>query len=78
MVTDADGVIDKDVVENPDPVARAKVAFARLDRIHNDTILIVERHFRRAHGVADFTGTIDAALRDRLVLTPARALFDSL
>lgn len=74
----ADEVSAVMAVENADPIARAKIAFERLDRIHNDTILIVERHFRRAHGVADFTGTLDAPLRDRLVLTPARALFDSL
>lgn len=74
----ADEVAIAMAVDHPDPVERAKVAFARLDRIHADTILIVEANFRRAHGVADYTGTVEPSLRDRLVLTPARALFDSL
>ncbi len=65
-------------VEHPDPIARAQTAFATLDRIHGDTIIIVENALRRAHSVLPYTGIIDAATRDQLVITSARALFASL
>lgn len=57
-----------------DPVERAVAAFARLDAIWGDIVACVESGLRGAPCPA----AIDAALRDRLVVTSPRALFAAL
>ena len=60
--------------DGPDPVARAVAAFARLDAIWGEIVASVEAGLRGAPCPAE----IDAAIRDRLVVTSPRALFASL
>lgn len=57
-----------------DPVARAAAAFARLDAIWGEIVASVEAGLRGAPCPA----AIDAAIRDRLIVTSPRALFASL
>jgi hypothetical protein len=57
-----------------DPVARAVAAFARLDAIWGEIVASVEAGLRGAPCPA----AIDAAIRDRLVVTSPRARFASL
>lgn len=57
----------------PDPVARAVAAFARLDAIWGDIAAAVELGLGGAPPTA-----IDAAIRDRLVITSPRARFATL
>jgi hypothetical protein len=57
-----------------DPVARAVTAFARLDAIWGEIVEHVEAGLRGAPCLV----AIDAAIRDRLVVTPSRAMFASL
>ena len=57
-----------------DPVARAAAAFVRLDAIWGEIVASVEAGLRGAPCPA----AIDAAIRDRLVVTSPRALFASL
>ena len=58
----------------PDPVARAVAAFARLDAIWGEVVASVEAGLRGAPCPI----AIDAATRDRVVVTPPRALFGAL
>ncbi|TMQ10665.1 MAG: hypothetical protein E6J90_36045 [Deltaproteobacteria bacterium] len=58
----------------PDPIARAIAAFARLDAIWGDIVAAVEAGLRGAPCPA----AIDAATRDRLVVTSPRAMFAAL
>jgi hypothetical protein len=60
--------------DGPDPVARAVAAFHRLDAIWADIAATVEAGLRGAPCPIE----IDAALRDRLVVTSPRALFAAL
>lgn len=60
--------------DGPDPVTRAVAAFARLDVIWGEIVASVEAGLRGAPCPV----AIDAAIRDRLVVTPPRALFASL
>jgi hypothetical protein len=57
-----------------DPIARAATAFARLDAIWGEIVAGVEAGLRGAPCPVE----IDAAIRDRLVVTSPRALFASL
>jgi len=57
-----------------DPVARAVTAFARLDAIWGEIVAHVEAGLRGAPCPV----AIDAATRDRLVVTPPRAMFAAL
>jgi len=57
-----------------DPIARAVAAFTRLDAIWTEVITCVESGLRGAPCPV----AIDAATRDRLVVTPPRAMFDAL
>lgn len=60
--------------DGPDPIARAVAAFARLDAIWGEIVASVEAGLRGAPCPV----AIDAAIRDRLVVTSPRALFASL
>jgi hypothetical protein len=60
--------------DSGDPVARAVAAFARLDAIWGEIVASVEAGLRGAPCPVE----IDAAIRDRLVVTSPRALFASL
>jgi hypothetical protein len=60
--------------DGPDPVARAVTAFAQLDAIWGEIAACVEAGLRGAPCPA----AIDAAIRDRLVVTPPRAVFAAL
>ena len=57
-----------------DPIARAVTAFARLDAIRGAIVASVEAGLRGA----PCPSAIDAAIRDRLIVTPPRALFSPL
>jgi hypothetical protein len=57
-----------------EPVARAIAAFARLDAIWGEIVASVEAGLRGAPCPVE----IDAAIRDRLVVTSPRALFAAL
>jgi hypothetical protein len=60
--------------DDRDPVARAIAAFVRLDAIWGEIVASVEAGLRGAPCPV----AIDAAIRDRLVVTSPRALFASL
>jgi hypothetical protein len=60
--------------DDRDPVARAVAAFARLDAIWGEIVASVEAGLRGAPCPV----AIDAAIRDRLVVTSPRALFAAL
>lgn len=60
--------------DTADPVARAARVFARLDAIYGEVLADVETGLRGSPGAT----VIDAATRDRLVVTPSRALFAAL
>jgi hypothetical protein len=57
-----------------EPVARAVSAFSRLDAIWGEIVASIEAGLRGAPCPVE----IDAAIRDRLVVTPPRALFAAL
>jgi hypothetical protein len=61
--------------DTADPVERARRVFARLDAIYGEAMAAVEAGLR---GAPQPGLVIDAATRDRLVVTPARALFAAL
>lgn len=60
--------------DTPDPVARAARVFARLDAIYGEILVDVEAGLRGA----PWNGVFDPGMRDRLIVTPARALFEAL
>jgi hypothetical protein len=60
--------------DGPDPVARAVTAFARLDAIWGEIVASVEAGLRGAPCPV----AIDAAIRDRLIVSSPRALFAAL
>jgi len=60
--------------DGPDPIARAVAAFARLDAIWGEIVASVEAGLRGAPCPL----AIDAAIRDRLIVTSPRALFAAL
>jgi hypothetical protein len=61
----------------PDPIARAVAAFDRLDAIWAEVVAAAESGLRGAPGAVT-AAAIDAATRDRLVVTPPRAVFAAL
>jgi len=60
--------------DTPDPMSRAVATFARLDAVFGELIACVESGFRGER----YGATIDAATRDRLVMTSPRAAFAAL
>jgi hypothetical protein len=60
--------------DTPDPVARARATFDRLDAIYGEVLADVEAGLRGARAPAP----VDAATRDRLMAASPRALFATL
>lgn len=58
--------------------ARALATYAHLDRVFAELCAHVEGVFRRTTGAPPLSGPIDAATRDRLLVTPPRALLYAL